>query len=210
MLKIAITGGAGSGKSTVARMFKELGAEVLDADQAARAVVAPGAPAWEELRRTFGPEFFNAQGELDRSKMAKVVFSDPQARRRLNDIIHPRVAQEIKTRLEDLKRRGAPLTLVEVPLLFEAALERAYDRVIVVFVDPQDQVSRLGSRDRRDPAEIEGILQAQWPLAEKKARADYVVDNRGSLSQTRRQVKKIWQKLKKIILTAGPKKDSVT
>ncbi|MDP3230333.1 MAG: dephospho-CoA kinase [Acidovorax sp.] len=196
MLKIAVTGGAGSGKTTVARMFKELGAQVLDADEAARQAVAVGAPAWEELRRTWGPEFFHEDGSLDRAKVAQRVFSDPEARHRLNNLIHPQVTLKIKERLEALEKQGVPLVVVEVPLLFEAGLERAYDRVVVVFAALEDQVSRLEARDHRPEGEIAGILKAQWPLKDKQARADYVVDNRGTLSDTQRQVENIWRELK--------------
>ncbi len=195
MLKIAITGGAGSGKSTVARMFRELGAEVLDADAAARQVVAKGKPAWRELRRFLGPECFQADGELNRARVARLVFSDPECRRRLNGIVHPRVARELTRRLRELERRGTGLALVEVPLLYEAGLEGAYDRVIVVEVAPEDQVRRLQERDGRGALEISGILEAQAPLAEKAARADYVVDNRGCLDDTRSQVAAIWREL---------------
>jgi dephospho-CoA kinase len=197
MLKIAITGGAGSGKSTVARMFEELGAPVLDADAAARDAVAMGTPAWEELRHLFGEEYFQPDGELDRAQMAKLVFADPEARQQLNDIVHPLVAQEIQAALKGLERQGAKLALVEVPLLFEAGLTAAYDRIIVVYVDPADQARRLEARDGRGAAEIAGLLKAQWPLEAKAARADFVVDNRGSLSHTRKQVQEIWKELQK-------------
>ncbi len=197
VLKVAITGGVGSGKSTVARMFKELGAVVLDADEAARAVVAPGQPAWEELHRAFGPEFFRSDGSLDRAQMARLVFHDPEARRRLNDIVHPQVAREMARRLQELEQRREKLVLVEVPLLFEVGLEGGYDRVIVVYVPPEVQLERSKRRDRRGKQEIAGILAAQWPLEDKRRRADYVVDNRGSFEDTRRQVSQIWRKLKK-------------
>jgi dephospho-CoA kinase len=197
MLKIAITGGAGSGKSVVARMFQELGAAVLDADEVAHAVVAVGAAAWGELKQAFGSEFFREDGELDRQRMARLVFSDPEARRRLNAIVHPYVAREIRERLESLERQGAPLVLVEVPLLFEAGLQGGYDKVIVVDVGPDEQRRRLQVRDQRSAGEIQGIIDAQMPLAEKAAKADYVVNNRGSLGETRAQVEKIWRELQK-------------
>ena len=198
MLKIAITGGAGSGKSTVARMFQELGAKVLDADAAAKEAVAVGTPAWQELRCLYGAEYFTPDGELNRAKVAQLVFTDPEARQRLNDIVHPRVARELQARLKELAAQGAALALVEVPLLYEAGLAGAYDRVIVVYVDPEDQVRRLQERDGRGAEEIEGILQAQWPLNDKAARADFVVDNRGPLRNTRRRVQEIWTELQKI------------
>jgi dephospho-CoA kinase len=196
MLKIAITGGAGTGKSTVARMFKELGAEVLDADAIAREAVAVGAPAWAELCRVYGAEFFYENGELNRSMLAQVVFADPEARRRLDGLIHPRVEAELQARVADLARRGAALVLVEVPLLFETGREAAFDRVIVVAAPEADQIRRLRARDHRGEAEIRGILAAQWRLADKVARGDYVVDNGGELSFTEQQVKNIWEDLK--------------
>ena len=209
MLKIAITGGAGSGKSTVARMFKELGAQVLDADQIARDAVAVGTPAWQELRRIFGEDFFHQNGTLNRSKLARRVFADPQARRRLDALIHPLVAQELQSQMADLERQGADLVLVEVPLLFETGREASFDLIIVVSVPEAGQVRRLRSRDHRGAEEIRGILQAQWPLAEKVAGADYVVDNSRELSYTQAQVQNLWEKLQKIRLTAGAKKVSV-
>jgi dephospho-CoA kinase len=195
MLKIALTGGPGSGKSTVARMFRDLGAHIIDADQVAHEVVAPGRPAWEELRRGFGPEYFHQDGTLDRAKMAELVFGDPEARGRLNAIIHPRVTQEIARRLGDLAARGVRLVMVEVPLLYEVGLEKNYDLVIVVDAGEDEQIKRLTTRDGRPPGEASGIVQAQWPLDAKKARADFVVDNRTSLKHTREQVKKLWQRL---------------
>jgi dephospho-CoA kinase len=209
MLKVAITGGAGSGKSTVARMFQELGVPVLDADAAARRAVAPGTPAWQELSRLYGPEYFRADGELDRAKVAARVFADPEEKRRLEAVIHPRVAEEIKARLQELEAGGAPLALVEVPLLFEAGLDSAYDKVIVVEADLSDQVQRLSARDGRSAAEIEGILKAQLPLKDKVKKADFVVDNRGDLNHAWQQVKIILGELRKISLTGAAKKVSV-
>ncbi len=196
MLKIALTGGAGSGKSTVARMFRELGAAVLDADAAAREAVRPGEPAWQELRRAFGPEFFQENGELDRGKMAREAFSDPEVRQKLTAILHPRIIQIIRDKVKKLQEAGERLVVVEVPLLFEAGLQNAYDRIIVVYADPEQQRQRLSVRDAREDEEIAGILAAQWPLAKKCQLAHYVVDNRGSLEDTKKQVENIWQDLK--------------
>jgi dephospho-CoA kinase len=131
--------------------------------------------------------------------MARLVFTDHEARQRLNQIVHPHVAREIRERLESLKSKGVKMVLVEVPLLFEAGLAGGYNKVIVVDVDPQEQVQRLQARDHRDEAEIQGIIDAQMPLKDKAARADYIVNNRGSLTETRNQVEKIWQELQKII-----------
>lgn len=195
MLKIALTGGPGSGKSTVARMFRDLGAQVLDADEVAKDAVSPGRPAWEELRREFGPDYFREDGTLDRAKMADLVFQDPEARGKLNAIVHPRVSREIARRSKELAAQGVRLVMVEVPLLFEAGLEKNYDLVIVVDAEEEEQIQRLTARDTRTPQEAAGILDAQWSLSAKKARADFVVDNRNSLENTRDQVKKLWQRL---------------
>jgi len=196
MLKIALTGGPGSGKSTVARMFQDLGAQVIDADDVARNVVAPGQPAWEEIRREFGPDYFQEDGSLDRARMAQLVFQDAGARQKLNAIVHPQVGLEIARRLQGLATQGVNLVMVEVPLLYEAGLEKNFDVVIVVDVGKKEQIARLSARDGRPAREAEGILKAQWPLVAKKARADFVVDNRGSPEYTRSQVKKLWQQLK--------------
>jgi dephospho-CoA kinase len=196
MRKIALTGGAGSGKSTVARMFQELGATVLDADAAAREAVQPGTSAWEKLRQAFGPEFFQADGSLDRPKMARLAFSDAKARETLNAILHPEISRLIRERLEGLAAAGEHVVIVEVPLLFEAGLENAYDRIIVVYIDPAEQTRRLANRDGRSDQEIQGILAAQWPLTKKCQLAHYVVDNRGALEDTKKQVKNIWRDLK--------------
>jgi dephospho-CoA kinase len=184
-------------------MFKELGAEVLDADAMAREAVAVGAPAWVELRRLYGAEFFHENGELNRSRLAQKVFADPEARRRLDGLIHPRVEAELKARVAELARRGAALVLVEVPLLFETGRDAAFDRVIVVAAPEADQVRRLRARDHRGEAEIRGILAAQWRLADKVARGDYVVDNGGELSFTEQQVKIIWGELKNQLDSGG-------
>jgi dephospho-CoA kinase len=203
VLKIAITGGAGTGKSTVARMFKELGAEVLDADAIAREAVAVGAPAWQELRRLYGEDYFNQNGELNRSKLAQLVFTDPEERRRLDGLIHPRVEAGLQARVAELGNRGVKLVLVEVPLLYETGREGAFDRVIVAAAPEALQIRRLRGRDGRGEAEIRGILAAQWPIADKVARADYVVDNGGSRRNTRRQVKNIWGDLKNQLDSGG-------
>ncbi|MBM4294697.1 MAG: dephospho-CoA kinase [Deltaproteobacteria bacterium] len=209
MLKVALTGGAGTGKTTVLKMFQELGAPVIDADRIAREVVAKGQPAYAELRRAYGPEFFKEDGELNRARMASLVFADPEARCALEKIVHPWMIRGIQARLEELERQGEPLAMVECAVLFECGIQDGYDRIIVVYAESEDQVQRLADRDHREPAEISGILAAQMPVSEKVARADFVVDNRGSLEDTRRQVENIWRQLQKIILTGNAKKVTV-
>ncbi len=200
MIKVALTGGIASGKSTVAQFFREAGMAVVDADETARQVAEPGGPAYDALRRMFGADFFQGEdGPLDRQKLSEYVFSHPEALARLNEAIHPWIGKAVRARLRELQAGGAPLVIVEVPLLFELGLEDQYDRVIVVYVDRQTQRRRLGGRDRRRAVEIEGILAAQMPMAEKRARADYVIDNRGSKATTAKQVENIVAQLENIL-----------
>lgn len=203
MLKIALTGGIASGKSTVAALLAEAGLPVLDSDAVAREVVAPGRPGWKALRQEFGPEFFAEDGSLDRAAMARYVFQHPEARQRLQELLHPLITQEIQARLAALASQGEPLVVVEVPLLFELGLENQYDATIVVTVPPPLQQTRLQQRDSRDAAEVQGILAAQLPLAAKARRADFVVDNSGDLTATRRQVEKIVSALRNLLDKKG-------
>lgn len=200
MLKVALTGGAGSGKSTVARFFQAAGVSVIDVDELAREVVEPGQPASEALRQAWGPEFFRPDGRLNRQELARRVFSQPSARQRLNALVHPYITREIQKRLRLLEARGEPLVIVEVPLLFELGLDSNYDRVIVVYADRETQIRRLQDRDRREHAQIEGILKAQEPLEDKLKRAHYVIDNRGSCQETQKQVKFILKKINQNLL----------
>jgi len=197
VFKVALTGGIASGKSTVAALLAEAGLPVLDSDTVAREVVAPGRPAWQALRQTFGSEFFAADGTLLRDRLARHVFVHPQARQRLEQVLHPFIAQEIQSRLAAWEAQGQALVVVEIPLLFELGLESTYDAVIVVTTAPAVQRRRLLQRDNRTEAEIQGILAAQMPLAAKAARADFLVENSGDLDDTRQQVKKIVAALRK-------------
>lgn len=187
-LIIGLTGGIASGKSSVAAMFAELGAVVVSADQLARQAVAPGSPTLQALTAAFGPAILGAAGELDRGVLARLVFANPVVRERLNAITHPAIAGLAEARLRELHAQGVPLVVYEAPLLFEAGADRRVDRVLVVTVDPDIQRVRLMMRDHLDAAEVQARIAAQWPQTEKVARADYVIDNSGSLDETRRQV----------------------
>lgn len=200
MFKVALTGGVASGKSTVIRLFQAQGVPVIDADEVARGVVAPDGPAYEAVRQAFGSEYFHPDGTLNREKLGHRVFSHPEDRQRLNALIHPAIAQEMQRRLQHLEARREPLVIVEIPLLFELGLESAYDRVIVVYVDRDTQIHRLQSRDQRERAQIEGMLRAQLSLKDKCRRADYVIDNRGSCQNTRKQVHNILAEIRKNLL----------
>jgi dephospho-CoA kinase len=191
---IGLTGGIGSGKSTVSEMLRALGAAVISSDALAREVVAPGQPALEEIREAFGPEVVQADGSLDRPALARRVFADPEARRRLEAITHPRVRALTLQRLDSLRSGGSAAAVVDVPLLYEVGMDEAgiFDEIWVVWVPAEVQVARVVARDRCDEAQARARLQAQWPLEEKARRADRVIDNSGDEEATRRQVEAAW------------------
>ena len=185
---VGLTGGIGSGKSTVARMLASRGAAVIDADRLARAVVAPGTPTLAKIVERFGATFLTAEGELDRRRLGQRVFGDPEALAALNGIVHPAVAEAMQAEATAARDSGASVIVYDVPLLFENGLERMYRPVIVVTVDPEVQRDRILARDGLSPEEIEARISAQMPLSEKVARADIVIDNNGDLAATERQV----------------------
>ena len=193
MRVLGLTGGIGSGKSTVASMFVQLGAEVIDADELARAVVEPGQPALDEIIQAFGTEMRRPDGSLDRGKLGALVFADPAARARLNAITHPRIRDRMQAEIERRQgRRG--LLILDIPLLYEnARTAAAAEKVIVVWVDPQTQLQRLTEREGMTVEMARGRIAAQLPLDDKKALADHVIDNSGPLKRTRSQVETLYR-----------------
>lgn len=196
MLKVGLTGGIASGKSTVSEAFARLGAKVLDADEVAREVVLPGKPAWTKLRHTFGSEFFHPDGRLNRSKLRRLVFADPEQRSRLNEIVHPEVMREIDFRFEQLTSSAEhAVVLVDVPLLIEVGVAHRFDKVVVVYANESVQVMRLMQRDGLSREEARQALSVQIDLREKAKKADFVIDNSGTPEETQAQVEKVWQEL---------------
>lgn len=197
-LILGITGNIASGKSTIAGGFARLGAALLDADQLARDVVAPGSPVLQQLVQHFGNDILLADGELDRERLGAIIFADPAARLALNRIMHPAIGQLAVERLRQLKGRPEfPLIVYEAPLLFEADAEGRVDKVLVVKIDPQVQLHRLMQRDSIDEGVARQKIKAQMPQEEKLARADYVIDNSGTVEEALRQVDELWAKLVK-------------
>ena len=194
MRVVGLTGGIASGKSTVTAMFRELGAQVIDADQVARDVVEPGTPGVEEVARRF-PGVVDASGRLDRTELGRRVFADPAERRALEAIVHPRIREEVTRRLEALARAGENVALYDAALLIENGLQKGMDGVIVVWAPESLQRARLAARDGLDEAAVTARLRAQMPLADKRAHATWVVDNGGSLDETRAQVRRIWEEI---------------
>jgi dephospho-CoA kinase len=192
---LGITGSIAAGKSTIANIFKEFGVPVVSADELARTVVQPGQPALRALQQRFGDSIITATGELDREKLAKLVFVDPAARQDLNKIVHPAIAILADQTLQQLKDAGHPLIGYEAPLLFEAGAENRVDAILMVRIAPELQRQRLSQRDDLSDAEITARIATQLPQEEKVARSDYVIDNSGPLETTYAQVKELFHQL---------------
>ena len=187
-LRIGLTGGIASGKSTVADMFAELGAPVIDTDVIAREVVEPGQPALAEIREAFGAGVIAADGSLDRSAMRAIIFDDEAARRRLEGILHPKIG---KATVDQADAAGGDYQIIVVPLLVDSSLRAFVDRVLVVDCDEETQVARLLARDAESEAQARRILAAQSSRAERLAIADDVISNDGSVEETREQVRSL-------------------
>ena len=190
-LRIGLTGGIASGKSTVARMFAELGVPVIDTDVIAREVVAPGSPALAEIRDEFGSGVIRPDGTLDRAAMRSLVFSDEARRRRLEAILHPRIRQETRRQAE---AAGGTYQLIVVPLLVESSLRSFVDRVLVVDCDEAMQVRRLLQRDAESEDQARRMLAAQASRAARLTIADDVIDNGGEIDDTRARVEALHEK----------------
>ena len=195
MISIGVTGSVNTGKSTVCRMFEKLGAIRLDADALAHEALEKGRRPYQRAVRHFGQEILRRGGEIDRSRLAVEVFSDPPALQRLCQFVHPYVIQKMRNRIREIRRRDRSATAVaEVPLLFEVGLESMFDVTVTVWCDAATQLAR--SRKKGLSAEqLRLRRQAQLPLSEKRSRADDCIDTRGSLTETARQVRAIWNSL---------------
>ena len=190
---IGVTGGVATGKSTIARLFKTCGAHIIDADELARKVVLPGTPAWREIVRHYGPRVLHPDRTLNRLALADIVFRHPNQLRRLNAIIHPRVAREQGRLMRAIARRSPRAVIVyDVPLLFEAGVDKRVDRIVVVVADRKTQIARLQKRNHLTKAAALRRVRSQLPLRQKITRADYVLDGTRPLSELRHAVNKIY------------------
>jgi dephospho-CoA kinase len=185
MRLVGLTGGIATGKSTFAGALRELGVPVVDADRLAREAVRRGGPVLEAIVREFGPQALGADGELDRKRMADLVFADAGARARLEAIVHPAVRAELQRETAGLAAAGHDLAFYDVPLLYERGRELEFECVVLVFAPPEAQRARLAARDGFSPAEAEARLAAQMPIEAKARRADVVVVNDGDLAALR-------------------------
>ena len=190
-----LTGGIASGKSFVARIFRELGAAVIDADRLARQVVVPGEPAYKQVVARFGDAVVAPGGELDRECLARIVFNDAKQRRILEEIMHPAVFTCMQKELAAFKAAAAPqVVVVDIPLLFETGMQEFVRPVVCVTVSAEVQLQRLMQRDGIDAQAARLRIAAQLPLVDKTRRADHVIKNDGPREATRLQVVELYQR----------------
>lgn len=188
--RVGLTGGIGSGKSTVANAFTNLGVKVVDADVVARRVVEPGSAALKQIRAFFGHGVISADGQLDRAKLREIVFADPNAKTWLNALLHPLIRQQM---LQELDTASSPYSLLVAPLLIENRLDLLVDKVLVVDVPEEVQLERTMHRDQNSPELIRAIMASQCSRAERLAAADYVISNEGPVNAIQAQVAKLHQ-----------------
>lgn len=195
MLRVALTGGIGTGKSAVLATFSELGVPVLDADPLAHSVIAAGTPGAAAVQMRFGDGVLLPDGGVDRRRLGQLVFRDEHARRDLEAIVHPEVYRTITLWMDDYAARGSRIAVAEIQLLFEIGKEGDFHRVVVVACAPETQVRRVMRRSQLPEGEVRERIAAQIPLEEKVRRADFVVWTDGTLDETRQRTAAVWEAL---------------
>lgn len=199
-LIIGLTGSIGTGKSTIAKKFREWSIPVVDADVIAREVVEPGEEAYKKIVAAFGEQILQDDRTLDRKALGEIVFNDEHKRKKLNEIIHPAIRKEMIRQRDRYIEQGEKSVVLDIPLLYESGLTHFVDKVIVVAVDTDVQLKRIMERDDSTKEEAKRRIDAQIPVAEKAKKADAVIDNNGTEEQS-------YQQLKDVLLTWGVKKD---
>ncbi len=198
MLRVGLTGGIACGKTYVTEVLRELGCEVLDADQVARAVVEPGQPAYLDIVREFGAENLQADGTIDRVKLGAIIFSDAAQRAKMNAIVHPRVHEaQSRWMTEVAARNPAAIAVVDAALMIESGGYKRFDKLVVVHCTPELQLARLMARNHLSHEEAVKRIAAQMPTAEKLTYADYSIDTSGGFADTRQQVVALHSELQK-------------
>lgn len=195
MVIIGLTGGIASGKSAVSGMLRELGASVVDADAIVHELQGPGTAVSAAIAREFGPEALRPDGSVDRAALGRVVFGDPARRKVLESIVHPAVRESMWAEVDRVRERGEPAVVLDIPLLIESGLYRTVDRIWLVYVDRVTQLARLVARDGSTEDQARQRIAAQMPLDDKRAYAQLIIDNQGSLESTRTQVARAWQEV---------------
>lgn len=190
MTLIGLTGGVGMGKSTAAKFFWERGVAVVDTDHLARELVQPGLPALDEIRAVFGDEIISADGQLRRDKLAGIVFTDAIARKKLEEILHPRIRERWIARVESWRKENCPLAIVVIPLLFETSAESYFDKIVCMACSDKSRFERLGVRGWT-AEQIQARIDSQMPVVEKIGRSHFVIWSEGVIGNHARQVDRI-------------------
>lgn len=197
MLVIGLTGNIGAGKTTVSRMLSKLGATIIDADKLGHELLEPYTQTWKEVVATFGGDILRANDQIDRQKLAKIVFTKPENLAKLNQIMHPKMYTLTKERLESLRKQGTRVVVLEAPLLIEAGWTNLVDQIWVTTAPEAVVFKRLKKYKGLDEAQILARLQSQLPQGKKVRQADVVIDTDCDLSELETKVKKLWQALNK-------------
>lgn len=194
-MNIGLTGGIACGKSIVAAMLADRGAQIIDADLISREVVEPGSLGLEQVLRHFGPDILRPDGSLDRSKLGERIFANPKERAALNEILHPLIIAEIQRRMQLAAAENPDkLVVADVPLLYESGMEELFEEVMVVYAPPPLQTERLMKRNGLTREEAERRIASQMPIEQKAKRADILIRNDGTLEQTKLQLAEFWRK----------------
>lgn len=192
---IGLTGGIGSGKSTVSNMFVARGAKLVDADAIAREVVAVGSPFLNEIAAAFGKEILQPDGSLNRERLGHLVFQNATLKKQLENILHPPIRQLIRTRMNEYDEMNpGGLVIVDIPLLYESQLEGMFECIVVVYVPEEVQMARLMTREGWDEEVAKRRIATQMPIEDKRRRADVIIENQFSLAQTASQVEELMAK----------------
>lgn len=197
MLKVGLTGNIASGKSSVANVWKQLGATVADADELARRAVEPGTPAHAAIAEAWGSRVLEPGGGLDRAALRRIVFDDPAARERLEGIVHPAVARLRDGLYHAARERGERVAVADIPLLFEVGMVDEFDVVVLVDAPEETRLMRLVGDRGLEPDEARRMIAAQMPSELKRARADVVIENTGSLADLEARAREVWAELER-------------
>lgn len=196
MIKLGLTGGIGSGKSTVSNFLREIGIKVIDADIISREVLISHPEILVDIRSEFGDQVFNEDGSLNRKELGEIIFSSLENKKKLEEIMIPRIREEIEKQFVELKLSGEDVVVLDAPTLMENNMHVDMDATILIWVDVESQISRVINRDGLERQHIINRIQAQMSLDEKKKYADFIVDNRFSVDNTLKQIKKILSKIR--------------
>jgi len=198
VLIVGLTGGIVGGKSTVALMFRDLGANIIDADKLGHSVILPYTSAWKKIVKLFGKDILRNDLTIDREKLGKTVFTNQILLKKLNEITHPEIIKIIKKEIISAKNKThdqQKILMIDAALIYETKIDRFMDKIIVVYIDRKEQIKRLIKRNNFSKDEASQRIKSQMPMKEKVKMADYIIDNNNSLDKTKKQVVKIWDEL---------------